>query len=111
MAFMLGKHLVFLDSFQFMSSSLEKLAANLPEDAFKYTCGVFKDEQLRLVKQKGVYPYDYMDSVDRFNDKQLPSKDIFYSMLTEENISNDQYQHAQNVWNTFHLRNITILPT
>lgn len=111
MAFMLGKHLVFLDSFQFMSSSLEKLAANLPEDAFKYTSGVFKEEQLRLVKQKGVYPYDYMDSVVRFNDKQLPSKDIFYSMLTEENISNDQYQHAQNVWNTFHLRNITILQT
>lgn len=89
MAFMLGKHLVFLDSFQFMSSSLEKQAANLPEDAFKYTSGVLKDEQLQLMKQKGVYPYDYMDSVDRFNDKQLPSKDNFYSMLTEENISDD----------------------
>ena len=37
MAFMLGKHLAFLGSFQFKASSVEGLAANLPEDAFKYT--------------------------------------------------------------------------
>ena len=42
MAFMLGKHLVFLDSFQFMAGSLERLAANLPTDAFKYQSGVPK---------------------------------------------------------------------
>ena len=68
MAFMLGKHFVFLDSFQFMSSSLEKLADSLPDDAFKYTAEVFKNEQYKLMKQKGVYPYDYMDSLDKFND-------------------------------------------
>lgn len=50
MAFMLGKHLVFLDIFQFMSSSLEKLADKLPNDAFKYTVEVFKDEQFKLMK-------------------------------------------------------------
>ena len=83
MAFMLEKHLVFLDSFQFMSSSLDRLAANLPEDAFKYTSDVFQDEMFKLMKQKGVYPYDYMDSVERFNDK-LPPKADFYSILTDE---------------------------
>ena len=62
MVFMLGKHLVFLDSFQFMASSLERLAANLPTDAFKHTSQVFQDAKLALMKQKGVYPYDYMDS-------------------------------------------------
>lgn len=48
MAFILGKHLVFLDIFQFMSSSLEKLADKLPNDAFKYTVEVFKDEQFKI---------------------------------------------------------------
>ena len=62
MAFMLGKHLVFLDSFQFMASSLERLVDNLPGDVFKYTSQVFQNDQLELMKKKGVYPYDYMDS-------------------------------------------------
>ena len=72
MAFMLGNHLTFIDSFQFMSSSLDKLVINLPNEAFKYTSEVFKNEQLQLMKQKGVYPYDYMDCFNKFNDTQLP---------------------------------------
>ena len=87
MAFMLGKHFVFLDSFQFMASSLERLAANLPTDAFKYTSQVFRDEKLSLMKQKGVYPYDYMDSFQKFSHQQLPPKEEFYSILTDEGIS------------------------
>ena len=104
MAFMLGKHLVFLDSFQFMASSLERLAAILSTDAFKYTSQVFQNEKLALMKQTGVYPYDYMDSFRTFNDKQLPLKEEFYSILIDEAISDMQYQHAQKVWNTFNMR-------
>ena len=51
-AFMLGKHLIFLDSFQFMSSSLDKLACNLPGDALKYTTEAFKNDQFKLMKKK-----------------------------------------------------------
>ena len=54
MAFMLGKHMVFIDSFQFMSSSLDKLANNLPDEAFKYTVKAFKKEKFILMKQKGI---------------------------------------------------------
>ena len=104
MAFMLGNHLVFLDSFQFMSSSLDNLIKNLPDEAFKYTKQGFKNEQFNLMKQKGIYPYDHMDSFDKFNETKLPVQQHFYSILNNEHISDEQYKHAQNVWDTFNLK-------
>ena len=104
MAFMLGKHLNFIDSFQFMSSSLDKLVGDLPTEALKYTSEQFKTEKLSLMTRKGVYPYDYMDSFDKFNKTELPTKEEFYSILIDEHISNEDYTHAQNVWNTFKLQ-------
>ena len=105
MAFMLGNHLTFIDSFQFMSSSLDKLVSNLPRGSFKYTSQVFKGKKLDLMARKGVYPYDYMDSFEKFNEK-LPSKEDFYSILNNEYISDEDYKHAQNVWNTFKLKSM-----
>ena len=102
MAFMLGNHLIFLDSFQFMSSSLDNLIKNLPDEAFKYTKQEF-EKKFNLMKQKGIYPYDYMDRFDRFNETQLPKKQDFHSILNNENISDEQYEHCQNVWKTFNL--------
>ena len=61
MAFFLGKHLRFIDSFQFMSSSLESLVKNISPCDMKYTLQEFQNEKLELMKRKGVYPYDYMD--------------------------------------------------
>ena len=75
MAFMLGNHLTFLDSFQFMSSSLEKLVSNLPRESLKYTSRRFKGDKFDLMIRKGIYPYDYMDSFDKFEDTVLPTKD------------------------------------
>ena len=89
-----------------MAFSLEKLATNLPEDAFKYTKQVFQNEKLQRMKQKGVYSYDYKNRVERFDDQQLPSKDKFYSLLTDKGISDEQYQLAVKVWNTFQIRTI-----
>ena len=105
MAFMLGNHLTFLDSFQFMSSSLEKLVGNLPKESLKYTSKMFKGKKFDLMVRKGVYPYDYMDSFDKFN-SPLPKKEEFYSILNNEHISDENYKHAQNVWNTFNLKNM-----
>ena len=105
MAFMLGNHLTFIDSFQFMGSSLDKLVCNLPRESLKYTSQNFKGKKLDLMCRKGLYPYDYMDSFDKFN-KQLPSKEDFYSILNDEHITYEAYQHAQNVWNTFNLKNM-----
>ena len=105
MAFILGNHLTFLDSFQFMSSGLEKLVSNLPKESLKYTSNRFKGTKLDLMVRKGVYPYDYMDSFDKFN-SPLPKKEEFYSILNNEHISDENYKHAQNVWNTFNLKNM-----
>ena len=103
---MLGDHLKFIDSFQFMSSSLDSLVKNLPEDAFKYTSEVFQGEQLKLMKQKGIYPYDFMDSFEKFNHKKLPTKEEFYSILYDEQISNEDFEHCKNIWRTFNVKNM-----
>ena len=69
MAFYINKHLSFIDNFQFMSSSLQKLVSNLSEEQFNYTKEYFTEERhFQLMKEKGVYPYDYMDSFSKFND-------------------------------------------
>ena len=103
LAFMLGYNLVFIDSFQFMSSSLSNLVNNLPNEAFKYIGEEFQDEQLSLMKKKGVYPYDYMDSFKKFEDNRLPNKEDFFSLMNNEHITDEEYQHAQNVWKKFGL--------
>ena len=102
---MLGKHIVFIDSMEFMATSLDNLTKNLPEEAFKYT-QVFKDNKLALMRQKGVYPYDCVDIFEKFNDPKLLTKKDFYSMLTNTGITDEQYQHAQKVWSTFRLQNM-----
>ena len=74
MAFFLNKNLVFIDSMQFMNSSLEKLVKNLSDNDFKYLTEEFGSKNLELLKQKGAYPYEYMNSYERFNEERLPDK-------------------------------------
>ena len=104
MAFFLGNNLKFIDSLQFMNDSLEKLAKNITISDMKYTSQEFQD--VERMKRKGVYPYDYMDSFDKFNNKNLPSKEKFFCMLSDEHITDEDYEHAQNVWNTFNLKSM-----
>ena len=107
MAFMLGKHLTFLDSMQFMLFGLNKLVENLPTDKFKYTDEEFhREEELKLIKRKGVYPYDHMDSFQKFEETELPTQEQFYNLLNDETISDEDYQHAQNVWKTFNMKSM-----
>lgn len=59
----------------------------------------FKDLLLKLLKRKGVYPYEYVDSFDQLEELSLPPKEKFYSTLTDTHISDEEYEHALNVWN------------
>ena len=59
MAFFINKNLVFIDSMQFMNSSLDKLVKNLSDEGFKYLVEEFGSENLEILKQKVAYPYEY----------------------------------------------------
>ena len=90
MTFTFNKNLVFIDSMQFI---------NLSDNDFKYLSEEFSGELLVLVKEKGVYPYEYMDSFKRFSENKLPDKCKFFSSLKDECISQKDYQRANNIWN------------
>ena len=79
MAFFLRKNLVFIDSMRFMNSSLDKLVKNLSDKDFKYLVEEFGSRNLEILKQKGAYPYEYMNSFERFNEKTLPARKYFFS--------------------------------
>ena len=101
--------LKFIDSFQFMSSSLDRLSNNLTKDKFIYTDLEFKDLtpfQLELLKKKGVYPYSYMDSFKRFDETELPPIKKFRNELNNTEISDSEYQHAREVWDAFKIKNL-----
>ena len=89
MAFFLGKDLVFIDSIQFMNCSLDKLVKNLVVKDFKYLAKEFGFENSKILKQKGVYPYEYMNSFKRFNEDKLCARKCFYSSTKDKKISLD----------------------
>ena len=63
------------------------------------------DKCLSLLR-KVAYPYEYMDSWERFNEKKLPEKKSFYSELKKEDITDEDYKHAHKVWKTFNIKNL-----
>jgi len=98
----------FVDTFRFMSESLSKLALNLSEDKlrFRETLKNFSMKALDLVTQKGIFPYEYVDSWSKLDDTFLPSKSEFYNSLTDEKISDKDYMHAKNIWRTFDIKTL-----
>ena len=95
----------FIDSFKFLQTSLANLVSNLSPDDFHSTKHAFK-LNTSLLTRKGVYPYDYVSSLDKLSETCLPPKEEFYSKLNDEDISDEDYQQAINVWNTFGCKTI-----
>ena len=79
--------IVFKDSLKFMSSSLGALVNNLPKDAFINLNKYYTPEEAEILKQKGFYPYEYMNSEEKFNDTKLPPREVFYSKLSGKGIT------------------------
>ena len=82
----LNKNLVFIDSMQFLNSSLDKLVRNLLDEDFKYLVEEFGSESLEVLKQRDDYLYEYMNSFERFNEEKLPARKYFYSSTKIEKL-------------------------
>ena len=104
-SFSLGQ-LRFIDSFNFMASSLDKLVKACPKTSFDLLRSKFGNEHIDSLLQKGIYPYEYMDSFYKFKETCLPPIEEFYSSLKQSGITQEEYERAQRVWETFDLKNM-----
>ena len=76
---------------------MDTLAEQLSGDQFTHLKAAYPT-QWNLLAKKGVYCYDYMGSMERFDETSLPRNEHFFNKLAGEHISEKQYQHAENVW-------------
>jgi len=118
-SFSIGE-LCFKDSMQFLSSSLDQLTENLAakatdgytlKDVFPNLHNYFKEnwnhvpeEAFAMLTRKGVYPYSYMDSFEKFEETSLPEKSKFFNDLKKKHISDKDYAFIHELWNTFQLK-------
>ena len=102
---------------QLMNCSLDKLVKNLSDEDFKYLVNEFTSENLKILKQKGAYPYEYMNSFKRFNEDKLCAKKYFYSSTKDKKISEDgkisdgnvsieDYMVCEKIWDKFKMKNM-----
>lgn len=97
----------FIDSYRFLASSLDKLVASLPDAAFIRTSKLAETpKQLKMLKQKGVFCYDYVSDSSKLKRKTPPRKKAFFSKLTNETISDANYQRFLDTWKEFGFKNL-----
>ena len=108
MSIIINNSIVFLDSLQFCKVSLDSLAGNLEDKDFKHLMSKFSSDKLEILRKKDAYPYEWVDSYEKFKYAELPPKECFNSSIKDGKrdndngyISDDQYSHLKNVWNTF----------
>ena len=100
----IAREIRFINSFKFMSVSLEGLANNLEKDQFHNVNKVCSSKKRELMLKKAVFPYEYMDSLCKLDKTELPVKEKFYSKLNDKGITDEDFMHAKNVWNEFDMK-------
>ena len=86
----------------FMNFNLDKLVKNLSDKNLKYLIEEFRNEKLKLVKEKGIYPYEYMSSFKKFKENECK----FFCSLKDCGINEKEYQRAINVWKAFEIKSL-----
>lgn len=92
-----------------MASSLDKLSSYLPSNKKKILHEQFNylpNEQRHKLERKGVFCYEFMDSLEKLDFPRLPKKEDFYSSLSDSHISDAEYDFAQSVWSDFNIRSL-----
>ena len=103
MSFAINKKLIFIGSFQFRRSSLDNLIKNLDERDFKYFSQHFDNNVLDIIEQKWFYTYGCSSDFEKFKG-ELPSKEKFYSSLTDTSCTDKEYRHVVNVCIKFEIK-------
>ena len=98
-------------------ASLDKFVKNLSDEDFKYLVEEFGYDNLKILKQKGAYPYEYMISFKRFNEEKLCARKYFFSLtkkgkidedgkISDGHISIEDYLTCEKIWNKFKMKNM-----
>lgn len=102
--------LKFIDSCRFMSESLSKLASYIPSHKKRILHNVcqrdYSTEQIEMLERKGVFPYEYVNSISKLSETSLPPIEAFYSRLCGEKISPEEYEFACEVWDKFQIKTL-----
>jgi len=103
-------NVIFLDSFSFLPSSLDKLVSDLKVSNWHFP--ILKQWQsdanlIQLLTRKGIFPYEHITSIEMMREtKQYPERSAFYSNLNGKGVSESDYLHGKNVWKAFQCENL-----
>ena len=96
---------IFKDSYLFLNKSLDYLTKTIDDNdriSLKQEFG----KNYQLLTKKGIYPYDYFDNTKKYNEQKLPNKEEFFNKINNKNISDEDYNHAKNVFEKFKCENL-----
>ena len=96
---------IFKDSYLFLNKSLDYLTGRIDDNdriSLKQEFG----KNYKLLTKKGIYPYDYFDNTKKYNEQKLPDKEEFFNKINNKNISDEDYNHAKNVFEKFKCENL-----
>jgi len=106
LSFQVG-NLRFIDSFHFLSISLENLVSLLLKSGReKFTHAIKHLGNHDLIFAKGVYPYSYMNGPEKFGENQLPPNEAFHNTLDNHALSPEDYNRAQQIWAHYNMKTL-----
>ena len=97
---------IFKDTYLFLNKSLDYLTGTINNEDRISLKQEFGEENYILLTKKGIYPYDYFDNIKKYKENKLPIKSEFFNKINNKNISNEDYKHAINVFETFKCNNL-----